>query len=122
MVKQVKQSLEVTDNFIEYMTGLGYVLASNRQLFYPWNNTLEERRADINVNEGRSVTLQEGVGWNGDNWQIDLISRNNILSVVTAINAGLWDSEYVTWRNTANEDEINISFKSGALLIYISNS
>ena len=96
---------EVSDSFIEYMTGLGYVLATNRQLFYPWNNTLEERRADINVNVGRSVTLQEGVGWNGDNWQIDLISRNNILSVVTAINAGLWDSEYVTWRNTANEDK-----------------
>jgi len=96
---------EVTDNFIEYMTGLGYVLAPNRQLFYPWDNTLEERRTDINVNVGRSVTLQEGVGWNGDNWQIDLISRNNILSVVTAINAGLWDSEYVTWRNTANEDK-----------------
>ncbi len=96
---------DVTDNFVEYMTGLGYVLASNRQLFYPWNNTLEERRADININVGRSVTLQEGVGWNGDNWQIDLISRNNILSVVTAINAGLWDSEYVTWRNTANEDK-----------------
>ncbi len=96
---------EVSDSFIEYMTGLGYVLASNRQLFYPWNNTLEERRTDININVDRSVTLQEGVGWNGDNWQIDLISRNNILSVVTAINAGLWDSEYVTWRNTANEDK-----------------
>ena len=96
---------EVSDSFIEYMTGLGYVLASNRQLFYPWNDTLEERRADIDINVGRSVTLQEGVGWNGDNWQIDLISRNNILSVVTAINAGLWDSEYVTWRNTANEDK-----------------
>ena len=96
---------DVSDSFIEYMTGLGYVLATNRQLFYPWNNTLEERRADININVGRAVTLQEGVGWNGDNWQIDLISRNNILSVVTAINAGLWDSEYVTWRNTANEDK-----------------
>ena len=93
------------DNFIEYMEGLGYVLSPNRQLFYPWNNTLEERRKDININVGRAVTLREGVGWNGDNWQIDLISRNNILSVVTAINAGLWDSEYVTWRNTANEDK-----------------
>ena len=60
---------------------------------------------DININVGRAITLREGVGWNGDNWQIDLISRNNILSVVTAINAGLWDSEYVTWRNTANEDK-----------------
>jgi hypothetical protein len=96
---------DVSDSFIEYMTGLGYVLATNRQLFYPWNNTLEERRTDLNINVGRAVTLQEGVGWNGDNWQIDLISRNNILSVVTAINAGLWDSEYVTWRNTANEDK-----------------
>jgi hypothetical protein len=96
---------DVSDSFIEYMTGLGYVLASNRQLFYPWNDTLEKRRADININVGRSVTLQEGVGWNGDNWQIDLISRNNILGVVTAINAGLWDSETVTWRNTANEDK-----------------
>ena len=93
------------DNFIEYMEGLGYVLSPNRQLFYPWNNTLEERRKDININVGRAVTLREGVGWNGDNWQIDLISRNNILSVVTAINAGLWDSEYVNWRNTANEDK-----------------
>jgi hypothetical protein len=96
---------DVSQNFIEYMEGLGYVLATNRQLFYPWNNTLEERRKDININVGRAVTLREGVGWNGDNWQIDLISRNNILSVVTAINAGLWDSEYVTWRNTANEDK-----------------
>ena len=94
-----------SDNFIEYMEGLGYVLSPNRQLFYPWNNTLEERRKDININVGRAITLREGVGWNGDNWQIDLISRNNILSVVTAINAGLWDSEYVTWRNTANEDK-----------------
>ena len=93
------------DNFIEYMEGLGYVLSPNRQLFYPWNNTLEERRKDININVGRAITLREGVGWNGDNWQIDLISRNNILSVVTAINAGLWDSEYVNWRNTANEDK-----------------
>ena len=93
------------DNFIEYMEGLGYVLSPNRQLYYPWNNTLEERRKDININVGRAVTLREGVGWNGDNWQIDLISRNNILSVVTAINAGLWDSEYVNWRNTANEDK-----------------
>ena len=96
---------DVSDSFIEYMEGLGYVLAANRQLFYPWNNTLEERRTDININVGRAITLREGVGWNGDNWQIDLISRNNILSVVTAINAGLWDSEYVTWRNTANEDK-----------------
>ena len=93
------------DNFIEYMEGLGYVLSPNRQLFYPWKNTLEERRKDININVGRAITLREGVGWNGDNWQIDLISRNNILSVVTAINAGLWDSEYVNWRNTANEDK-----------------
>ena len=96
---------DVSDSFIEYMEGLGYVLAANRQLFYPWNNTLEERRTDININVGRAITLREGVGWNGDNWQIDLISRNNILSVVTAINAGLWDSEYVNWRNTANEDK-----------------
>lgn len=96
---------DVSQNFIEYMEGLGYVLAPNRQLFYPWNDTLEERRKDININVGRALTLREGVGWNGDNWQIDLISRNNILSVVTAINAGLWDSEYVTWRNTANEDK-----------------
>ena len=96
---------DVSQNFIEYMEGLGYVLAPNRQLFYPWNNTLEERRTDTNINVGRALTLREGVGWNGDNWQIDLISRNNILSVVTAINAGLWDSEYVTWRNTANEDK-----------------
>ena len=50
------------DNFIEYMEGLGYVLSPNRQLFYPWNNTLEERRKDININVGRAVTLREGVG------------------------------------------------------------
>ena len=102
----------VTQGLTEYLVGLGYSVFNGTyeggtpytKVYYPWNAEIAAAKADQDINLGRETSLDEGVDWNGSNWQIDLNSRNNIMNQLTAITAGIYTGSTVTWRNTANED------------------
>jgi len=103
---------DVDQNFLDYMTGLGYTVYEGvdsngeayKKVYYPWSTELANAKADQDVNIGREASLAAGVDWNGSNWQIDLNSRNNIMNQLTAIISGVYTDATVTWRNTANVD------------------
>ena len=103
---------DVDQNFLDYMTGLGYTVYEGvdsngeayKKVYYPWSTELANAKADQDVNIGREASLAAGVDWNGSNWQIDLNSRNNVMNQLTAIISGVYTDATVTWRNTANVD------------------
>jgi hypothetical protein len=103
---------DVTQNFKDYMVGLGYTLYSGvnsqgqeyEKIYYPWSQELEDNKHDQDVNEAREKSLKAGVEWNNSNWQIDLDSRNNVMNMLVAIASGVYTGTSVTWRNTANVD------------------
>ena len=107
-------SSDVTQNFKDYMIGLGYTLYSGinsdgeayEKVYYPWSQELEDNKHDQDVNAAREAALNAGVEWNNSNWQIDLNSRNNIFNMIVAITAGVYTDTSVTWRNTANVDVV----------------
>ena len=107
-----KLASDTTQNFKDYMEGLGYTLYSGvdldgvayEKVYYPWSDDLAAKKADQDVNIARTASLAEGVEWNGSNWQIDLNSRNNVMNQLTAITSGVYTDATVTWRNTANVD------------------
>lgn len=102
----------VTQNFKDYMEGLGYTLYSGvnsegeeyEKIYYPWSQELEDNKHDQDVNAAREESLKAGVEWNNSNWQIDLDSRNNVMNMLVAITSGVYTDTTVTWRNTANVD------------------
>lgn len=102
----------VTQNFKDYMEGLGYTLYSGvnsdgkayEKIYYPWSQELEDNKHDQDVNAAREESLKAGVEWNNSNWQIDLDSRNNVMNMLVAIASGVYTDTTVTWRNTANVD------------------
>ena len=103
---------DVTQNFKDYMVGLGYTLYSGvdsegqeyEKIYYPWSQELEDNKHDQDVNAAREESLKAGVEWNNSNWQIDLDSRNNVMNMLVAITSGVYTGTTVTWRNTANVD------------------
>lgn len=103
---------DVTQNFKDYMVGLGYTLYSGvnsegqeyEKIYYPWSQELEDNKHDQDVNAAREKSLLAGVEWNNSNWQIDLDSRNNVMNMLVAITSGVYTGTTVTWRNTANVD------------------
>lgn len=97
---------DVTSNFITYMTDtLGYTLytATNR-VYWAWSGDIVSNKADKDINDQRDVDFDAGVTWDNKTWQIDLVSRNNIMNQLTAITSGIYTDANVTWRTADNTD------------------
>jgi len=105
-------SNDINQNFLDYMVGLGYTVyegvnqagTAYKRVYYPWSQELEDNKHDQDVNAAREEALKAGVEWNNSNWQIDLNSRVNVMSMLVAIISGVYKDTTVTWRNTANVD------------------
>ena len=71
----------------------------------------------------KSITITNVIGRNISLIPFPIASEINTEGLLYPIKNGtLTFGKQIGTRNTATEDEINISFKSGALLIYISNN
>lgn len=91
-------------NFITYMQGLGYQLSEANRLYLPWSGDIVTNKADQDINIQREIDIENGVVWNGYTWQIDLVSRNNIMNQLTAITSNIYSQPNITWRTKDNID------------------
>ena len=97
-------SSDTSANFITYMQGLGYQLSEANRLYFPWSGEIISNKADQDINIQRETDIENGVTWNGYTWQIDLVSRNNIMNQLTAITSNIYTQSNVTWRTKDNQD------------------
>lgn len=95
----------VSPNFTKYMTEtLGYSLSENKVLYVPWTGEIVSNKSNQDINVQREKDIENGVTWNGYTWQIDLVSRNNIMNQLTAITSNIYTQPNVTWRTKDNQD------------------
>lgn len=72
-------------------------------LYYPWSLDLAKARKNTFINTDRDKEINKGVLFLGSIWDIDQVSKTNLISKAYALDSGLDTSTAIEWRTKDNE-------------------